>query len=141
MFLNVYHNKRFNYNLPIVYRYPSSNVHLLQVCFVKYFSSHRVFDLSFLDETDFPTHLHQPIPSVDPSVRQDNGIILDIALGVMSIWHVTRKLVELCRTDWTNTGGGGTSVRTRRGVCRVTRRCLQGGQTSRQGNMEKWSGW
>ena len=47
----------------------------------------RIFYMTLI-ETHFSTHLQQSISSVDPAVRQDSRIALDIALRVMSVREV-----------------------------------------------------
>lgn len=45
---------------------------------------------------------HQPLSAIDTSVRQDNGVVLDVALAVVGVGHVSREFVEFGAADWTD---------------------------------------
>ena len=86
----------------------------------------RILDLT-LRESDLSAHLQQPISSVDPPVRQDDRVALDITLGVVRVRHVTGEVVELGRADRADGCGRGACVRTATGELRVAGWCLQSG--------------
>ena len=70
-------------------------VYLPDLISLKYLRSGRVFDQPCV-KTNFRADLQQPVSSVDSSVREDDGVVLDITLRMMSIWQLSSQLFQLC---------------------------------------------
>lgn len=80
----------------------------------------------------------QALATEDAAVGEHHRIVLDVALGVVRVGHISGKLVELGATDRAD---GRTSV----GIClqrilRVAARRLECREARRQGDVEEWLG-
>ncbi len=71
-------------------------------------------------QADRGAHGQQSFTPVDAPVWQDDGIILDIALRMMSIWNIEGQIVELRRADGTDGRRGRVGVGTTAGDRRMT---------------------
>lgn len=59
-----------------------------------YGRSRRIFHLTRV-QTHFRTHLKQSISPINSAVRQYDGVVLDVALGVVCVRQVASKIVQL----------------------------------------------
>ncbi len=82
---------------------------------VENFLRRRVLDLT-IRESDLGAHLQQPISSVDPTVGQDDRIVLDVTLGVVRVGHVSGEIVQLGRADGADGSGRGACVGAAAGI-------------------------
>ena len=80
------------------------NVNLPNVRIAKQLQCRRILYLTLRD-TNLGTQLKQAISPIESAVRQDNRIVLDITLSMMSVWQVPRELVQLSGAYGTNRGG------------------------------------
>ena len=60
---------------------------------------------------------------------------------MMSVRDIERELVKFGAADGTDAGDRGVRIRGRRGVERVTGRCLEGREAGTKGNMQEGSSW
>src|ERR1700719_1478928 len=96
-----------------VQRNPLHNINLLHLTDIECLPRRGVLNLAFANQSDILAHLQQSLPAVYPSIWQYDGMILDIAFGVMSIWHIARQLVQLRGADRADRGGARERIRTR----------------------------
>lgn len=81
----------------------SRYIHFPDLCALEDFARRRILNLPVL-KAKFCAHLHQAVPSIDPTIRKNHRIILDIALGVVRIGKVSCELVQLGGADRTDSG-------------------------------------
>lgn len=68
------------------------DVHLSNFSSCEYLCRRRILDKPLI-KANLRTHLEKPIPAIHPTIRQHNGVVLDIAFGVVRIWQVASKLI------------------------------------------------
>lgn len=75
------------------------DIDLLHLAFIKDLARCRVFDLARLNWSNFLADVQQPCFAIDAAVGKHNRIAFHVTLGVVSVRHFARELIQLGRAD------------------------------------------